>query len=295
MLPRTRDKDFPTKYMFRWLPLGWPFFRTYLGPTAPSQPSLGQRSRGEFDGISHCAVVIPSASEGPHLRSWITQDICTIIAHSRDPSPRKHSGVRDDRRWLAVFDAMMSAEDSPVFFAKPVTFRAWLEKHHQTKGEQWVGFHRKASGRVSITWPEAVDEALCFGWIDGLRKGIDAESYKIRFTPRRPTSNWSAINIRRMKELMRERRIRPAGMKAFQKRVAERSGIYSYENRKSATLRAAARKQFRADVVAWKFFQQQPASYQQTTIWWVTNAKRPQTQQDRLRKLIAFSKAGRRL
>ena len=163
------------------------------------------------------------------------------------------------------------------------------------KREQWVGFHRKASGRPSITWPGAVDEALCFGWIDGLRKTIDAEGYKIRFTPRRPTSNWSAINIRRMKELMREGRVRPAGIKAFQKRVPERSGIYSYENRKSAMLSPGARKRFRADLVAWKFFQQQPASYRRTAIWWVVSAKRPQTQEDRLRKLIAFSKAGRRL
>jgi len=201
----------------------------------------------------------------------------------------------ENRRAVLIFNAMKSAGDSPIFFAKSAAFRAWLEKHHQTKREQWVGFHRKASGRVSITWPEAVDEALCFGWIDGLRKGIDAESYKIRFTPRWPTSNWSAINIRRMKELMRERRVRSAGIKAFQKRVPEKSGIYSYENRKSATLSTAARKQFLADIVAWKFFQQQPASYRQTTIWWVASAKRPQTQQDRLRKLIAFSKAGRRL
>ena len=140
-----------------------------------------------------------------------------------------------------------------------------------------------------------MDEALCFGWIDGLRKTIDAESYKIRFTPRRPTSNWSAINIRRMKELMHERRVRPAGMKAFQKRVPERSGIYSYENRKTATLGDAAVRLFRVEREAWKFFQQQPASYRQTAIWWVISAKRPQTQQDRLRKLIALSKAGRRL
>jgi uncharacterized protein YdeI (YjbR/CyaY-like superfamily) len=198
-------------------------------------------------------------------------------------------------RWIAVFDAMMSAKGSPIFFAKPVTFRAWLEKHHRTKREQWVGFHRKASGRPSIKWPEAVDEALCFGWIDGLRKTIDAESYKIRFTPRRPTSNWSAINIRRMKELMRGRRVRPAGRKAFQKRVPEKSGIYSYENRKSATLSATSEKRFRADIAAWNFFHQQSASYRQTTIWWVVSAKGPQTQQDRLRKLIAFSKAGRTL
>jgi uncharacterized protein YdeI (YjbR/CyaY-like superfamily) len=190
---------------------------------------------------------------------------------------------------------MKLAEDSPIFFAKPVVFRAWLEKHHRTKREQWVGFHRKASGRPSITWPEAVDEALCFGWIDGLRKTIDAESYKIRFTPRRPTSNWSAINIRRMEELMREGRVRPAGTKVFQKRVPERSGIYSYENRKSATLSAGATERFRANLVAWKFFQRQPTSYRQIAIWWVVSAKRPQTQQDRLRKLIALSKVGRRL
>ena len=190
---------------------------------------------------------------------------------------------------------MTSAEDSSIFFAKPAAFRAWLEKHHQIKREQWVGFHRKASGRPSITWPEAVDEALCYGWIDGLRKAIDAESYKIRFTPRRLTSNSSAINIRRMKELMREGRVRPGGIKAFQKRVPERSGIYSYENRKSATLSAGGKKRFRADLVAWKFFQRQPASYRQTAIWWVISAKRPQTQEDRLRKLIALSKGGRRL
>jgi uncharacterized protein YdeI (YjbR/CyaY-like superfamily) len=184
---------------------------------------------------------------------------------------------------------------SPIFFSKPAAFRTWLEKNHHNKSEQWVGFHRKASGRPSITWPEAVDEALCFGWIDGLRKTIDAESYNIRFTPRRATSNWSAVNIRRMKELIRERRVRPAGIKAFQKRMPERSGSYSYENRKSATLSAAAKKLFRADSAAWKFFQRQPASYRQTAIWWTVSAKRPETRQDRLRKLIALSKAGRRI
>src|SRR5881392_3256385 len=153
---------------------------------------------------------------------------------------------------------MKPKANSPIFFTRSDDFREWLEKHHQTITEQWVGLNRKSSGRPSINWHEAVDEALCFGWIDGLRKTIDAGSYKIRFTPRRPGSIWSAINIRRMKELMRERRIRPAGVKAFQKRVAERSGIYRYENRKSAMLSAAARKQFHADIVAWKFFQQQP-------------------------------------
>ena len=196
---------------------------------------------------------------------------------------------------MPIVGEMKSAEDSPIFFAKPAAFRAWLEKNHQVKREQWVGFHRKASGRPSITWPEAVDEALCCGWIDGLRKTIDAESYKIRFTPRRPSSNWSAINIRRMKELMRDGRVRPAGIEVFQKRVPERSGIYSYENRKSATLSDAEVKLFRAESTAWEFFQSQPASYRQTAMWWVVSAKRPQTQQDRLRKLIALSKAGCRI
>src|SRR5205823_10837545 len=139
---------------------------------------------------------------------------------------------------------MTSAEDSSIFFAKPAAFRAWLEKHHQIKREQWVGFHRKVSGRPSITWPEAVDEALCFGWIDGLRKTIDAESYKIRFTPRKSRSNWSAVNIRRAYELARQGRMRAAGRKAFALRASAKSGVYSYENRKSATLNPAAQNRF---------------------------------------------------
>ena len=190
---------------------------------------------------------------------------------------------------------MKAPAESPIFFAKPPAFRAWLEKNHQTKREQWVGFHRKASGHPSITWPEAVDEALCFGWIDGLRKTIDAQSYKIRFTPRRPSSNWSAINTARMKELICQGRVRPAGVLAFQKRAPEKSGIYSYENRKSAKLTTGETKLFRAEMSAWKYFQEQAASYRQTAIWWVITAKRPQTREDRLRKLIALSKAGRRL
>jgi len=188
----------------------------------------------------------------------------------------------------------MKAE-SPIFFAKSDAFRGWLEEHHQTKREQWIGFHRKASGRPSITWPEAVDEALCFGWIDGLRKTIDAGSYKIRFTPRRPTSNWSAVNIRRMNELIPERRVRPAGMNAFQKRTPDKSGVYSYENRKSATLSRKAARLFRADRAAWDFFQRQSPSYRQNAIGWVASAKRAETQQNRLGKLIAASKSGGRL
>jgi uncharacterized protein YdeI (YjbR/CyaY-like superfamily) len=190
---------------------------------------------------------------------------------------------------------MKSSADSPIFFATPAVFRAWLEKHHQATTAQWVGFHRKSSGRASITWPEAVGEALCFGWVDGLRKMIDAGRYKIRFTPRRPNSIWSAINIARMKELIREGRVRPAGMTAFRKRSLAKSHVYSYENRKAARLSSAATKLFRAESAAWKFFQRQPKSYRQTAIWWMVSAKRSQTQGNRLQRLIASSKAGSRL
>jgi uncharacterized protein YdeI (YjbR/CyaY-like superfamily) len=190
---------------------------------------------------------------------------------------------------------MKRSSDSPIFFAKPDDFRKWLKKHHQIRTEQWVGFHRKSSRRASITRPEAVDESLCFGWIDGLRKTINAGSYKIRFTPRRPSSIWSATNIARMKKLIRGKRVRSAGMTAFQKRTPAKSHVYSYENRKAAKLSSAGTKLFRAESSAWKFFQRQPKSYRQTAIWWIISAKRSQTQENRLQRLIASSKAGGRL
>ena len=140
-----------------------------------------------------------------------------------------------------------------------------------------------------------MDEALCVGWIDGLRKTIDAESYKIRFTPRKTTSNWSAVNIGRVKELTKQGRMRPAGLKAFEARKEEKSGIYAYENRKSAVLGEAAEKRFRSRPKAWNFFQSQPASYRQTAIWWVMSAKKEETRQQRLERLIAESAAGRRV
>jgi uncharacterized protein YdeI (YjbR/CyaY-like superfamily) len=181
------------------------------------------------------------------------------------------------------------------FFAKPEDFRKWLEAHHGNTSELWVGFYKKDSGRPSITWPESVDEALCVGWIDGLRKTIDAESYKIRFTPRKKTSNWSAVNIGRVGELTRLGLMRPAGLKAFALRKEEKSGIYAYENRKSAVLGKAEEKQFRARPKAWEFFQRQPAGYRKLTTWWVISAKKEETRQMRLEKLIAASEAGRRL
>jgi uncharacterized protein YdeI (YjbR/CyaY-like superfamily) len=186
-------------------------------------------------------------------------------------------------------------EAEPIFFATPAAFRAWLKQNHKTSRLQWIGFHRKASGRPSITWPESVDEALCVGWIDGLRKTIDAESYKIRFTPRKKESNWSAVNIGRVKELTRQGRMRPAGLEAFALRKAEKSGIYAYENRKTAVLAKADEKQFRAHLKAWEFFQRQPPWYRQTMIWRVVTAKKEETRRRRLEKLIAESEAGRRM
>ncbi|HEV2841019.1 MAG TPA: YdeI/OmpD-associated family protein [Chthoniobacterales bacterium] len=183
----------------------------------------------------------------------------------------------------------------PLFFPTPADFRRWLKANHESCHEQWIGFYRKGSGRPSITWPESVDEALCVGWIDGLRKTIDAESYKIRFTPRKATSNWSAVNIGRVQELTRLDRMRPAGLKAFELRKEEKSGIYAYENRKLAEFGKAEEKRFRARAKAWEFFQKQPAGYRKLMTWWVISAKREETRLKRLERLIVTSEAGRRV
>ena len=183
---------------------------------------------------------------------------------------------------------------NPTFFKSPSEFRRWLEGHHATAQELWVGFYKKASGRPSISWPESVDEALCFGWIDGVRKSVDDESYAIRFTPRKPRSVWSAVNIRRAVELERLGRMRPAGRKAFEARVENRSGIYSYEQR-SAELDGPYGERLRQNEEAWRFFQAQPASYRKAANWWVLSAKKEETRVRRLEKLIEDSAAGRRI
>ncbi len=182
-----------------------------------------------------------------------------------------------------------------TFFRSPSTFREWLEQNHADAQELWVGFYRKDSGRPSITWPESVDEALCFGWIDGLRKRIDAESYMIRFTPRRAISYWSIINIGRVEELKRADRMHPAGIKTFEQRAPERSGTYSYENRKRTKLDKRAEKQIRSSPAAWKFFQAQTLSYRQVIMWWVMSAKKEETRARRLAKLIEYSARGKKL
>jgi len=183
----------------------------------------------------------------------------------------------------------------PLFFATPSAFRRWLVKNHKRATELWVGFYRKDSGRPSITWPESVDEALCFGWIDGIRKKVDDESYKIRFTPRRPKSIWSAVNIARIAVLTGEGRMEPAGVDAFSRREESNSARYSFENRESAKLSADDEREFRRDRAAWEFFQRQPAGYRRLAAWWVISAKRPETRHKRLQRLIAESRASRRV
>jgi uncharacterized protein YdeI (YjbR/CyaY-like superfamily) len=181
----------------------------------------------------------------------------------------------------------------PHFFATPAEFRRWLEEHHTSARELWVGFHKKGSGKPSITWPESVDEALCCGWIDGVRKSIDDESYVIRFTPRKATSTWSAVNIKRITELIGQGRVFQAGLEAFERRSEEKSGIYSYEQRGLAKLDKAHEQQFRAQKAAWEYFQAQPPGYKKLVTWWIVSAKKEETRQKRLATLIEASAEGR--
>lgn len=185
-------------------------------------------------------------------------------------------------------------EPKPTFFKTPTDFRKWLSKHHDRKAELWVGFFKKASGAPSITWPESVDEALCFGWIDGVRKSIDETSYKIRFTPRRSRSIWSAVNIRRVAELTKEKRMQPPGEKAFANRLESKSGIYAYEQGQPELPETYA-KELRRNRAAEKFFESQPPSYRRLAMWWIVSAKQEETRMKRLRKLIESSAAGRRI
>jgi uncharacterized protein YdeI (YjbR/CyaY-like superfamily) len=182
----------------------------------------------------------------------------------------------------------------PTFFKSQSDFRKWLEKHHSTEKELLVGYYKKSSGRPSITWPESVDEALCFGWIDGIRRTIDEISYTIRFTPRKPSSTWSAININRAQELVDQGLMRPAGLKAFQARKEYKSGIYSYEQR-SDKLPEPYEKRLKQNKSAWSFLQAQPPGYRKTAGWWVVSAKREETRLTRLKKLIEESAQGRRI
>ncbi len=183
----------------------------------------------------------------------------------------------------------------PLFFPSTSSWRAWLEKHHAKTEELWVGLYKRDSGRPSIAWPEAVDGALCFGWIDGIRKSIDDISYKIRFTTRKPRSVWSAINVRRATELSSLGLMHPAGLAAFQKRDGQHSEVYSYEQRKNAKFPPVFEKNFRARPDAWKFFRAQAPWYQRTSTYWVISAKREETRLKRLTLLVDYSERQRKI
>ena len=180
------------------------------------------------------------------------------------------------------------------FFASPDEFRSWLKNNHATQSELWVGYYKKSTGKPAMTWSQSVDVALCFGWIDGIRKTIDAESYKIRFTPRKPGSNWSAVNLKKIETLKKMGLLRAAGVKAFEERKPKKTG-YSYEDRKTIVLEPSLEKKFRANKKAWTFFQQQPPSYRSTILFWIMSAKQPETRERRLQRLIQVSANLKRL
>jgi uncharacterized protein YdeI (YjbR/CyaY-like superfamily) len=179
------------------------------------------------------------------------------------------------------------------YFDSPAAFRAWLEKHHATAKELLVGFHKRHTGKPSMTWPESVDEALCFGWIDGIRKSVDEERYTIRFTPRKPKSNWSNVNVRRVGELTELGRMTPAGRRVFEERDAKRE--YSYEETRRREFSPEIEKKFRAKKKAWAFFEAQPPGYRRTITFYVMSAKKEETRLSRLNRVIDASAAGRRI
>jgi len=179
----------------------------------------------------------------------------------------------------------------PRFFSTPAQFRQWLERNHDRETELLVGFHKKASGKKSVTYNEALDEALCFGWIDGVRKNLDETSYTIRFTPRKSRSIWSNVNVNHVERLIKAGRMHAAGLEAYARRDPERTGIYAFENRPKE-LAPDYEKTFRANKTAWKFFEQQPPWFKRTAIFWVMSAKKEETQVRRLDQLIENSANG---
>ncbi|HEX6313696.1 MAG TPA: YdeI/OmpD-associated family protein [Gemmatimonadaceae bacterium] len=190
--------------------------------------------------------------------------------------------------------AKRGTEQNPAFFRSAEEYRAWLEKNHQTAKELWIGYWKKHTGKPSLTWKLVVDESLCFGWIDGIAKRIDADRYKQRVTPRRPTSIWSQVNIKRVAELTKEGRMRPAGIAAFEKR--DRTKAYSFEQpRDRVGLGPDETAALQKNRKAWTFWQSQPPSYQRTAGWWVMSAKKEETRQRRLSILLRDSAAGYRI
>jgi uncharacterized protein YdeI (YjbR/CyaY-like superfamily) len=183
---------------------------------------------------------------------------------------------------------------SILFFPTQSHLRKWFEKNHNKFDELWVGYYKKGTGKPSITWQESVDEALCFGWIDGIRKSIDEESYKIRFTPRRKGSIWSAVNVKRIKELIKFGLVKPAGLEVFNNRDEKKTNRYSFEQ-KEAKFPAEFEKKLKANKKAWEYFQTLPPSAKRLSTWWVISAKREETKLTRLAILIKCSEEERKI
>ena len=183
---------------------------------------------------------------------------------------------------------------SVTFFRTPAELRKWFRANHASATELWVGFYKKGTGKPSITWPQSVDEALCVGWIDGIRKRVDEDSYTIRFTPRRKGSVWSAVNIARVKVLTGEKRMRPQGLKAYAAKIENKSGIYAYEQRRDQ-LEEPYASLLKKNKAASAFFETLPPYYRKQIGWWIVSAKKEETRMDRLTKAIAAFAQGRRL
>jgi uncharacterized protein YdeI (YjbR/CyaY-like superfamily) len=186
----------------------------------------------------------------------------------------------------------VSGAAKPLFFDSPAAWRKWLEEYHERESEVFVGLFRKATGKATMSWSEAVDEALCFGWIDGVRRRIDERSHSTRFTPRKSRSTWSAVNIAKAEGLIAVGRMRPAGMRAFEARTEENSRIYSFEQG-AVALAPEQEARLRADVTEWTFWESRPPGYKRIAAWWVISAKRPETRERRLATLIEDCAAGR--
>jgi len=183
---------------------------------------------------------------------------------------------------------------SPIFFTNTAQFREWLEENHQSETELYVGYYKVATGKPSMNWSDSVGEALCFGWIDGVRRSIGLESYCIRFTPRNHKSNWSAVNIKKVEEMIRLGKMTPAGLAAYEKRSESRSAVYSYENQPEK-LAPEFEDRLKKNPAAWEFFQKQAPSYKKVKIYWVMGARQEQTRWSRLEKLIAACQSGERI
>jgi len=184
---------------------------------------------------------------------------------------------------------------SPTFFPTETDFRQWLDKNYDKAPELLVGFYKTSSGKQSMTWSQSVDQALCYGWIDGVRKSAGEEAYTIRFTPRRATSIWSTINIKKMEELQQRGLMQPAGLAAFAKRKEAKSEIYAHEQKVAAELSPELEAEFKANTTAWEFFMKQAPSYRKVIIHLIMTAKQEKTRRSRFNKVVTASKNGERI